>query len=347
MANSATNTFARLAKQRQKEHLVRAQRAAREAARPYDRAWHKIMDAIIASQPHHIVSHTMQVVRQALLTAARETARTVQDNLLSHIRTTHDAVATAWVQSVPAKTWEAMLLGPRRKLQERRGDVFTITDDLRKALGIRVDEPTKKKDAMDILKDLVFPPVSESKVNAILRGISGSNVSPLGRPDWAGKLAKEGFSFDHIVGTVASSISQGKNLREITKDVEPLVDGVRYRAARIARTESIRVAQDTERETWKEMDDVIIGGQIHAVLDKNTRDEHAERNGTMYWKPGHGDGGASFDDMPNTPDAPNCRCWTTPLIAGVDEAPRLIATGGGPDTTTAARFFSVPVISEE
>lgn len=119
--------------------------------------------------------------------------------------------------------------------------------------------------------------------------------------------------------TVAQGLGQKKLPREIAKDLLPIVDGIRSTARRIARTEAMRTMNRIQHETSKGLDDLLIGYQIHAVLDTHSRPEHAARNGQVYYvnpKPGQ----LGLDAMPHPPQeadgstAYNCRCVVSPVL---------------------------------
>lgn len=195
------------------------------------------------------------------------------------------------------------------KIKEARLQEMMMFRWAAKAISLVVDfaeliagKELDEKSWLKRLKKIVFPPPSKVEVETILRSDRWPD-----RKTWPQRLQKEGLSFDSIVNQVSTSMAQGKNVKEITKDIEPLVNNVRVRARRIARTESIRVAQTMQRETDKHVDDLVYGRQILSVGDERVRPEHKERHGRIYYKPGWGPAGApEFGECPETPDAPNC-----------------------------------------
>ena len=168
-----------------------------------------------------------------------------------------------------------------------------------------------------LFRSIIFPPPSKQRVSQILRGDTWPD-----RKTWPRRLAEEGFSFDKIVNQVSNGMAQGENQVEIAKRIRPLVDNVRYRAARIARTEGMRVAGEQQKESWKHVESMTIGIQMVAVLDARTRPEHVERDGTVYLKPGFEYDAEKIEDFsawPSPPDAPNCRCRGRLLFKSKDE----------------------------
>lgn len=127
------------------------------------------------------------------------------------------------------------------------------------------------------------------------------------------------FDIDRIAATVWQGIADGKNRRAIAKDLAENLRGDMVAARRVARTEGLRVATQTQLQTSEQLADDIIGYQIHAVLDDRTRPEHRKRDGTIYYRnPGPGQKG--FDQMPQPPIDPggklafNCRCFLSPVF---------------------------------
>lgn len=172
-----------------------------------------------------------------------------------------------------------------------------------------------KDNWLALVRKYVFPPPSKERVEEIMRSDRWPD-----RKTWPQRLQREGFSFDSIVNQVSTSLSQGKAVREVEKDIAPLVGNYRVKARRIARTESIRVMQSMQREADQPVQELIYARQIKSVGDERVRPEHAKRDGTIYYKTGWGpQDGKSLAECPETPDAPNCRCVTYPLFIGVDD----------------------------
>lgn len=305
-----------------RQHLAQvkqAERIANEATEPIRDAWESII-GIVARQPSSMAD-TEQRVREILKRAMRLTHGRIENDLRDLIDDAHTDASEAWLRLIPRETWLRLAMhktGQREWIELHEGPKSFFS----KLLGYAIDfgklltgQDLPKREFDSLVKKTVFPPPPEQKVEQILRGDSWPD-----RKTWPQRLAQEGFSFDKITSQISSGMAQGQAVAELTEQVRPLVNNVYYRAARIARTEATRVSQTMQRESWEPVTDLIIGGQIHNPLDERTRPEHRERAGTKYYKPGYGPpGGPSYAEMPNTPDAPNCRCATTPLILGVDE----------------------------
>ncbi len=122
---------------------------------------------------------------------------------------------------------------------------------------------------------------------------------------------------DELRNTITTMYADGATPDQIRKAIQPSVDGIKSSAERIARTETLRISEEAQRETYAQVGDLISGIQIWATLDDRTRPEHAARNGQVY----------PADACPLVPDEPNCRCFTSPVLR--DDAELVRADVGG------------------
>ena len=198
----------------------------------------------------------------------------------------------------------------------------------------------------ELIKKLVFPPPSEADVAAALN-----------TPGWESRLeslshriSDKQIAFDELV----QGYAEGENITQIRKRIDPLVGGLRSSAQRIARTEGMRVAETMQRQAWDALGDMMVGVQIIAVLDANTRPEHATRNGTIYYTNPRG-GQKSISELPDLPDAPNCRCMSTPVLKPPDEldddpaireAFKATKGAGTGDPETHTKWFKAATVSD-
>ena len=165
---------------------------------------------------------------------------------------------------------------------------------------------------------VLFPPVKKRRARAMLKkSIWGDTLS------WNDRLKKMGrnLGFSSLVSDLVKS-PHDVTIDTLTKIIAPAVDGAKWQARRIARTESLRVANQAQRETWKPLSraGVISAVQIVATIDSATRDHHVARHGRIYSQrtpdgPFISDGG---ELLPALPDEPNCRCWDSPILPGAD-----------------------------
>lgn len=158
---------------------------------------------------------------------------------------------------------------------------------------------------------------------------------------------------DRLASVLASSLAAGKNSREVAQDLAPHVQGVQATARRIARTESMRVAQDSQMRCHDQLGDLVVGYQVHATLDQHTRPWHAARSGRVYYlHPRPGQPGP--DQQPNPPEEPrdprerpakapqiayNCRCYLSPVLREPGSLPTSFTPATTPDPLVYHDWF--------
>ena len=166
-----------------------------------------------------------------------------------------------------------------------------------------------------LFHSLLFPVPSEDQLRRVVyssgwrqRLLAGTS---LGNPD-------------QLADAITSGLLAGKNQAEIAREIRPLVQGVQSSARRVARTECMRVAGQAQEACSHALGDMVIGFQVRAVLDENTRISHRLRDGQAYYKvPKAGQLGMDQCPRPpmeadNTP-AFNCRCFLIPLMSPIQK----------------------------
>ncbi len=275
----------------------------------------------------------------------------------------HWSVVDAVWKSIPPRVFEFLVpidsqhewYKPERvgRIEFGYGRMTLVYEDDRKPFGVPADLLAKREltdeEKEQIRQDVLFPPPSQAEVAQIL-GLGRHRIEPTGttyetwenRFDGLSRLIQDKkLAFNEL----AYGYTQGENIEQLKKRLEPIVGGVKASARRIARTEGSRIAEHLQRRTWDGLGDMMIGAQIHAVLDERTRPEHATRNGTIYYrqpKPGQ----KSIGELPDLPDAPNCRCMAIPVLAPPKELandPTIKAafrsSGGSGDPDTYDQWF--------
>lgn len=173
-----------------------------------------------------------------------------------------------------------------------------------------------KAQAYDTVLDFIAPPLAKKTVQRLLRrSYWGDGLT------WEERIRGFGryFNFKQIARQLADGISSGESIPKLRKRLDPLVDGIKYKARRIARTESLRVANQANREAEKKLGE--IGRQVLAIIDDATRDHHLMRHGRIYNRMPDGDFRSDGGELlPYLPDEPNCRCWDVPIIDRVEDA---------------------------
>lgn len=183
--------------------------------------------------------------------------------------------------------------------------------------AVMEDKATPEQAAQ--IREMLFPPLTREKAREVVySSTNGTN--------WRRRMAEQTATAppEQVAATVAQWASTGKTPAELRKALMPVVAGISTTARRIARTEGQRVAHEIRMESYKGIDPLIVGYQIHATMDQRTRPHHAARNGTVYYKDPKG-GQPGLKDMPRPPleedgtVAHNCRCYLTPVLTEDNE----------------------------
>lgn len=218
-------------------------------------------------------------------------------------RAFRDHAKWAWARTV--EVWSVLDQWQRDRLAAR----LMREDDISKSNPGRFDFAGEKVK--------VFKAPSEDKISEWVSNPGWFEGKHLSWQDRLETLSHKIADKDELRGTISKLYADGASPDAIRKAIQPSVEGIKSSAQRIARTESLRIAEEAQRESYRQVDDLIAGMQIWATLDDRTRPEHAARNGTMYPK----------DACPLVPDAPNCRCFTSPVLR--DETDIIKADVGG------------------
>lgn len=187
-------------------------------------------------------------------------------------------------------------------------------------------------DSLGSLVAILFPPPSEQHVEQIVyasgwerRIGAGTGLAPA----------------DRIAQVLGYGLAAGQSQQEIAVRLQPIVQGVQSSARRVARTEALRVAATVQHETDQQLGDLVVGYQIHATLDQNTRPEHAARNGTIYYAhPKAGQPG--YDQMPHPPqEADGSMAWNCLLPEAIVQG----SFAGGSKARYAGKVLEVTTAS--
>lgn len=271
------------------------------------------------------------------------------------IASTHRATVVSYASMIPRRWFvslvpELAILGPQALETTLEMGMGSLIEKIMR-LFRRLTPPSKEPvtagrlpDAewLQIVREFIFPPPTAIEISTMLeRPDSNTGVS------WQERLrglSKLFVSARGVLNEVVSGFAEAENISQIAKRLEPMVQGVKHSARRIARTEGMRVAEQVQRRTWDQFGDMQIGAQLIEVMDERTRPTHRLRNGTVYYK----NGTPPLSEMPDLPDAPNCRGQSVPVLRppeGIDDDPVLKAAfannqgDGIPDPATYDGWF--------
>ena len=191
-------------------------------------------------------------------------------------------------------------------------------------------------------RNTLSPPMTKDKASEIVEretlGVS-----------WRDRIAKLSrlIEPEKTAGLIAEGTAEGLNVAQMAKTILPHVTGgIRASAQRLARTEGLRVANESQRDMYEDLGDLMVGTQILASLDENTRPEHAARNGRIHYNDRRKT--PTIDTLPILPDEPNCRCFDVPVMKTPDELKedpelfaefRTVSGEGIPDPLTFDQWF--------
>lgn len=240
--------------------------------------------------------------REAFDNAIVETEKLLAKMVLA----AHQGTGQCVVDSIPLNWFLLVRPDAPHVFEAETPKLFSI-NELEPVLRGNLSGAEKKRMALELL----FPPPSRSFITAAIQSRDNTTGLP-----WQTRMRSLSSLFGDpvsLASQISFAYSRGENIRDLTERILPQVKGVLSSAKRIARTESRRIAMQVQQDDFGEIDDLMIGQQILAVMDENTRPEHAARNGTVFYKEPKA-GQQSLADAPTLPDAPNCRCWYSPVL---------------------------------
>lgn len=345
---------------RQAETLSRIEEMLRSFAWPVTELQRSLLEVVTGPV---MSPGARQLALQSLVDLAVLTLRNhIYAHLESHVKWSHQSAVDVLINAIPLGYLVAQVPPEARAAFEQihhsrstmnlnfRGGIMWLSEEAAEpglggyqfALPIEPIEPLKltKEEMEELVKATVFPSPSREDITAALR-----------TSDWEARLdslSRKITDKQALLNQTIDAYAVGENIQQIKKRLEPLVGGIKSSAQRIARTEAMRVAEHMQRQTWDALGDMMDGAQIIAVLDENTRPEHATRNGTIYYRYPRG-GQKGMDAMPDLPDEPNCRCMTVPVLVpprelqddpAVREAFKHVDNAGSGDAKTHNQWFA-------
>jgi SPP1 gp7 family putative phage head morphogenesis protein len=210
---------------------------------------------------------------------------TLGDGLRTLTRWGHDSAVEPLRHVIPDRLQQAVVA--------LREDV----EDTPPALSLQapaLPEPAEsmtKAELWRAYKAMMFPPPNTQHVSEIVYATG-----------WRERLAAitKRAAPEVLAQAVAVGYAKGENVQQLAARVKPALDGIRSSARRVARTEGMRVAHESQMRSWERLGDRITGYQIHATLDQHTRPWHASRSGTIYYRE-PADGQKGPEQMPRPP----------------------------------------------
>ncbi len=120
---------------------------------------------------------------------------------------------------------------------------------------------------------------------------------------------------DSIGRYLSTNVDVSAAWQSLSGEIEHLVGNVRFKAIRIARTETARVSEDMLRQSWKEADDFIVAIQTFTANDSKVRAHHKGWHRKIFRRISPGRYIASDGEpLPRFPAEANCRGWSSPIL---------------------------------
>jgi hypothetical protein len=271
--------------------------------------------------------HRFPMVMSAVDQLLRETIPAMQRVMLAGLTRlalwSWDSAADNWVRGVPLRVWMVRSLLPWGKLQEsaiteKLGDRYE-PNEKRKKYGRLARGEISRTDGLRLAKELEFPPPGRQVIRRIVDATSARD----------GLSAMEriktvcGADLGRLRQTIISGLSavedpnQASNLENLVKNIKSFFaddESMGYKARRIARTESIRVAEAMQRESNERVADLYTGVQFLRSGGKPC-DECDPWDKTVFWRDDAGQFVAEDGRLlPDIPVHPNCLCYTVPEL---------------------------------
>lgn len=287
--NLITSRLAALSSISKVQTLALADKHADSMDRRTEKIWNQILVLIYArpfpSDGKNRLMHLFVELNQQLYTG-------VKDALFGAVKMNQLNAAADMVDVLPIEYINLALTG-RTNVHKR----------------LRVSEGRKATRAERArIEAMILPVQDESTIRDLV-------FSPSRGTSWTARLAAQTrlATPTDLANTITMGAMAGEDPKRLAQRILPVVQNNRVSARRIARTEAIRMSTESTLGMYEGMGDLVIGYQIHALLDWRTRPHHAARHGTIYYrepKPNQ----PSMKDMPRPPIdedgsvAYNCRC---------------------------------------
>jgi len=277
MPNPIEQRLASRGAQQQVALLSRSERAALNVGRAYDALLRDLL-ALVTDQG--VTDAIARDAKDAAERASKAAQASLRSDLAATAQWSRKATADVLLQTIPLGWFRAVV--PELAVVPMPEAVLTERDRETPPIAAEYEyEPIaqrtlSREEAMELIRKLAFGPLTPDDVEAYLAGGSGGIA-------WDERLRHwDSQARDRMLSELVNGVSAGEAVNEIRKRLQPITDGVKWKAQRIARTEARRVAERAQVDAYAELGDMISGMQVIASLDQWTRPEHAARHGQSH-----------------------------------------------------------------
>lgn len=298
---------------RQIEIVGRCDMIAAAVGRLVDRARNAMVAEVVGAAADYNTFRRIERIYRGIIPELVAYLNTVLPGL---VRYSDNDARRRLARTVPRRWWKVKFPGLIEAAPAGRDPLDKLFGP--KNFSIGAEPAIKGKVSSDefrrLLDEMLLPPLTETQVEEIVKSPNPHTGDPWEKrlTDLSSKVTQP----ERVAGEIITGMATGEDVKSLRDRIDKHVGKLHGSSMRIARTEARRVAETANREALKQsLGDLLDGWQITAVLDERTRPEHAARHGTVYRKGGQ----PAFEDAPETPDAPNCRCTLVPVLKTPDE----------------------------
>jgi hypothetical protein len=238
-----------------------------------------------------------------------DAAGMLEKHLRSMIGWAWESAGRNVILAVPMKAWLLRLSPIVRYGESIVHENLNVTNLFKKI----TDGNLSKEAAAEALRKIEFPQLDATRVRDILTATTAADgMDAMTRIKTVSQSNKNDL-LNLLTGGLPAG-SDGASLKDyLAPKIDDMVGGIRYKAMRIARTESIRIAETMQRESWKDIQDLMIGVRTFTANDSKVREEHQHWHDKLFYRTSDGNYvAADGEPLPDLPAGPNCRCWSTP-----------------------------------
>ena len=253
-------------------------------------------------------------------------AAVLESGLRRAWRWSWESATADFVAGVPLTTWIRRLmplktlLGTEAAIGTDGAALLEFETGLATELELQriIDGKVSQTKAREIVRKIEFPPPSSEKVDQILAATNDPDgLSAMDRIKTVAQRDKQ-----QLRQTIVSALSEPDRaaaMEGLNKRVRQFLDpgkGLNYKARRIARTESVRIAEAGQREAWSEAEDMIEGIEWHCANVPDSAEYDKSLDGQIFTRTGAGEYvNPAFGVLPTIPIHPNCMCYTSPVLS--------------------------------